>query len=245
MGAGGDSIGGGGVSDIVRYQEHGLDLACRLEDGQAWVTIAQLAELFGVDRSVVEKHVNNILLEKELEPSTCASFAQVQTEGTREVNRQVRHVAQDMALHVGYRVRSERGADFRRWATAIVKGEASSLAMQPASAAQQALAMAQALVDIEQRQLAQDSRLVLVERALEQQGIQDAGFGYYSVLGWSKRRGLKLDAVKATKVGKRATAVCKANGWHIGSVADARFGSVHTYPEEALDLAWQEIGRSA
>jgi len=219
-----------------------LDLACRLEDGQAWVTIAQLAELFGVDRSVVDKHVNNILKDGELSESVCARFAQTASDGK---SYQTRHVTQDMALHVGYRVRSERGADFRRWATAIVKGEAPSLAMQPASAAQQALAMAQALVDIEQRQLAQDSRLELVERALEQQGLQDAGFGYYSVLGWSKRRGLKLDAVKATKVGKRATAVCKANGWHIGSVADARFGSVHTYPEEALDLAWSEIGRSA
>lgn len=233
------------MSDIVRYQEHGIDLACRVEDGQAWVTIAQLAELFGVDRRTIEQHVQNILAESEL-PETSAKeyFAQVaHGSGTRSVK--LRHVNQDMALHVGYRVRSERGADFRRWATAIVKGEAPSLAMQPASAAQQALAMAQALVDIEQRQLAQDSRLVLVERALEQQGIQDAGFGYYSVLGWSKRRALKLDAVKATKVGKRATAVCKANGWHIGSVADARFGSVHTYPEEALDLAWSEIGRSA
>jgi len=230
------------VSDIVRYQEHGLDLACRLEDGQAWVTIAQLAELFNVDRRTVGEHVGNIIKEGELTEAACREFRQTASDGK---SYSYRHLNQDMALHVGYRVRSERGADFRRWATAIVKGEAPSLAMQPASAAQQALAMAQALVDIEQRQLAQDSRLELVERALEQQGIQDAGFGYYSVLGWSKRRGLKLDAVKATKVGKRATAVCKANGWHIGSVADARFGSVHTYPEEALDLAWQEVGRSA
>jgi len=230
------------VSDIVRYQEHGLDLACRLEDGQAWVTIAQLAELFGVHTRTVREHVENILKDMELPEAVVKDFLTTASDGK---NYQMRHVTQDMALHVGYRVRSERGADFRRWATAIVKGEAPSLAMQPASAAQQALAMAQALVDIEQRQLAQDSRLVLVERALEQRGIQDAGFGYYSVLGWSKRRGLKLDAVKATKVGKRATAVCKANGWHIGSVADARFGSVHTYPEEALDLAWSEIGRSA
>jgi len=108
-------------TEIVRYTEHGLDLACRLDGDQMWPTIAQVAELFGIDRSVVEKHINNILNEGELQMATCASFAQVRTEGKRRVSRVVRHVNQEMVLHVGYRVRSPRGADFRRWATEMIK----------------------------------------------------------------------------------------------------------------------------
>ena len=113
--------------EIVTYQEHGLRLETRFEDGQAWATIAQLAELFGIDRRTIERHIENILAEKELPRSTSTEFVEVRTEGNRSVNRSIQHVNQEMALHVGYRVRSERGSEFRRWATAIIKGEAPSL----------------------------------------------------------------------------------------------------------------------
>lgn len=56
----------------------------------AWLTQAKIAELFGVDRSVVTKHLRNIYEERELDKkSTCANFAQVQTEGKRQVTREI------------------------------------------------------------------------------------------------------------------------------------------------------------
>jgi hypothetical protein len=70
---------------IIKYQENGLDLACRMEDGQAWLTYAQTAELFGVETQAITKHVMHILAENELDKSTCSSFEQVQTEGNRSV----------------------------------------------------------------------------------------------------------------------------------------------------------------
>jgi hypothetical protein len=119
------------MTSIVRYQEHGLDLDCRLEGEQAWLTVAQTANLFGTSAQNIEQHRDAIIAEKELESSTTKQYLVVRTEGDREVSRKVWHLNQDMVLHIGYRVRSDRGADFRRWATAVIKGEAPPLA-QPA-----------------------------------------------------------------------------------------------------------------
>ena len=110
---------------IVKYKEHGLDLDCRVEDGQAWMTVKQVAELFNVAERTVQEHVQHILAEDELGEATTRTIRVVQTEGNRSVNRDLTHLDQDMVLHIGYRVRSERGSEFRRWATMVLKGEAS------------------------------------------------------------------------------------------------------------------------
>lgn len=84
-----------------------------------WATQQQMADLFGVDRSVVAKHVQNIFSDNELDqgPATCAKIAQVRSEGSRQVTREVEHYSLDMILAVGYRVSSKKATDFRRWAT--------------------------------------------------------------------------------------------------------------------------------
>ena len=83
-----------------------------------WATQAQIADVFGVERSVVTKHIRNIYKEKELEQkATCAKFAQVQTEGSRVVERSLEHYNLDTIISVGYRVNSKTATQFRQWAT--------------------------------------------------------------------------------------------------------------------------------
>lgn len=103
---------------LVYSTEKGLQLAIRYEGDALWLTQAQIADLFGVDRSVVTKHIANVYAERELDAeSTSAKIAQVRREGARTVERQVEHYALDMVISVGYRVSSAKATLFRRWAT--------------------------------------------------------------------------------------------------------------------------------
>ena len=86
-----------------------------------WLSQKQMAELFGVDRSVIAKHIKNILAEEELDSSTCAKIAQVGQEGDREVTRQIDFFNLDMVIAVGYRVSSAKATQFRIWATERLK----------------------------------------------------------------------------------------------------------------------------
>lgn len=87
-----------------------------------WLRVEEMAELFDRDRSVIQRHIKNIFKEDELEQnSTCAKFAQVQNEGNRSVERIFDYYNLDMIISVGYRVKSQRGIAFRKWATSILK----------------------------------------------------------------------------------------------------------------------------
>lgn len=93
-----------------------------LRDENIWLTQAKIAELFGVERSVVTKHLQNIFQEGELDKdSTCAKIAQVQTEGLRQVTRDVEFYNLDVIISVGYRVNSTQATHFRIWATERLK----------------------------------------------------------------------------------------------------------------------------
>jgi hypothetical protein len=93
-----------------------------LRDETVWLTQAKIAELFGVERSVVTKHLQNVFQEGELDKnSTCAKIAQVQTEGQRQVNRNVEFYNLDAIISVGYRVNSRQATHFRIWATQVLK----------------------------------------------------------------------------------------------------------------------------
>lgn len=87
-----------------------------------WATQAQIAEVFGVERSVITKHIGNIYEENELEErGTSAKIALVQTEGKRVVERPVEHYNLDVILSVGYRVNSKTATQFRQWATKTLR----------------------------------------------------------------------------------------------------------------------------
>lgn len=90
---------------------------------EVWLTRQQMAQLFGRDVKTIGKHVNNALKEElsGIANRTVAKFATAQTEGEREVIRQVEHYGIDVILSVGYRVKSQRGIEFRAWANGILR----------------------------------------------------------------------------------------------------------------------------
>src|SRR6201989_1265958 len=111
------------VGQLLIYQDGGLNLQVRLDGQTVWLTQLQLAELFQTTKQNISLHIANILEEKELEEAaTVKKYLTVQLEGSRQVQRQVEHYSLDMILAVGYRVRSQRGTQFRQWATTRLGG---------------------------------------------------------------------------------------------------------------------------
>lgn len=103
---------------LIYRTEKGIKVELRYEGETLWMTQAQIAELFGVDRSVVTKHLANIYESGELDPgATSAKIAQVRREGERDVTRQVETYNLDAVISIGYRVSSQQGTQFRKWAT--------------------------------------------------------------------------------------------------------------------------------
>lgn len=99
-----------------------IQLNVKLEKDTVWLTQSQMANLFGIDRTVIVRHIRNIYKSEELcENVTCAKNAQVQKEGKRIVKRTISYYNLDMILSVGYRVNSKNATQFRIWATSILK----------------------------------------------------------------------------------------------------------------------------
>jgi hypothetical protein len=98
------------------------DLTVDRDNQTVWATQQQIADLFGVGRTAIGKHLKKIYDSKELEPeATSAKMALVRIEGGREVSRDVDHYNLDVILAVGYRVASQKASDFRRWATEVLR----------------------------------------------------------------------------------------------------------------------------
>lgn len=116
--------------EMVIYQTEGgqTKIEVRLEGETLWLTQAGLAEVYQTTVPNINIHIKNIYEEGELdEDSTVKDYLIVQTEGSRQVNRQVKHYNLDMIISVGYRIKSRVATHFRRWATEqlreyIVKG---------------------------------------------------------------------------------------------------------------------------
>jgi hypothetical protein len=109
--------------EIIIYQapDGTTNLDVRLEDETVWINRQQMAQLFDRDIKTVGKHINNALKEELYGLSTIAKFATVQFEGNRKVERNVEYYNLDMVLSVGYRVKSNRGIQFRQWANIVLK----------------------------------------------------------------------------------------------------------------------------
>lgn len=106
------------TGDIMIYNmDDGTpSLEVRLENDTVWLTQQQIAQLFGVDRSNVNRHLNNIYSEGELDGDrTSAKIAQVRKEGIRTVKRQVPLYNLDAILSVGYRITTKTATKFRIW----------------------------------------------------------------------------------------------------------------------------------
>ena len=107
---------------LFQTQSGETKIEVRLSNETVWLTADQMAELFQRDRSTIQRHIKRIYNEGELAAdSTCAFFAQVQTEGVRQVERKTPIYNLDMIISVGYSVNSHRGVQFRQWATQVLK----------------------------------------------------------------------------------------------------------------------------
>jgi hypothetical protein len=110
------------ANEIILYQpDSTVKLELRLENETVWLNRQQMAALFGRDIKTICKHINNALAEELAGFPTVANFATVQIEGNREVERSVESYNLDMILSVGYRVKSQRGIQFRIWANRVLK----------------------------------------------------------------------------------------------------------------------------
>lgn len=110
---------GPGAGEFLLYQtEDGQSrIQCRLEQDTLWLSQAQMAELFQTSPQNITLHLKAIYDEDELsEAATCKDYLQVRSEGNRSISRQIKHYRLDAVLAVGFRVRSHRGTQFRRWA---------------------------------------------------------------------------------------------------------------------------------
>jgi hypothetical protein len=116
--------------ELILYttEDGKVEVQLRAEGGTVWITQAEMAALFQTTPQNITQHVKAIYAEGELLPeATCKERLQVRQEGSRGVKRALKHYNLDMILAVGYRVRSHRGTQFRRWATThlreyLVKG---------------------------------------------------------------------------------------------------------------------------
>ena len=106
--------------ELVIYQteDQQTRIQVRLEDESVWMTQTAISELFQTSVANINIHLKNIFEEGELDDhSTIKEYLIVQNEGNREVQRKVKHYNLETILAVGYRVRSHRGTQFRKWAT--------------------------------------------------------------------------------------------------------------------------------
>lgn len=106
--------------EIYRSQDGSVQLNVKLENETVWLTQSQMAELFGRDRTVITRHINNCYKEGELDRhTTCAKFAHMGKDQDQTYETTMYNL--DVIISVGYRVKSVQGTRFRQWATSVLK----------------------------------------------------------------------------------------------------------------------------
>ena len=108
----------GKTNEVVLFEteDKKISLSVPLEQDTVWLTQAQMTELFSVDRTVITRHVNKVFKENELDKKS-----NVQKMHITNADRPVQFYSLDVIISVGYRVKSQRGVEFRRWANKILK----------------------------------------------------------------------------------------------------------------------------
>ena len=107
---------------VYNTEDGNAKIEVRLENENVWLTQQQMAELYQSSRTNIVEHIKHIYEEQELdESSTCRKFRQVQTEGKRQVSREMPFYNLDMIISLGYRIKSRIATKFRIWATERLK----------------------------------------------------------------------------------------------------------------------------
>jgi death-on-curing family protein len=108
--------------ELYKTDDGETQIEVRFNKETVWLTLNQLSALYGRDKSVISRHLNNIFKNGELSYSaTVVKNATVQTEGKRQVEREIEYFSLDAIISVGYRVNSKQGTQFRIWATKRLK----------------------------------------------------------------------------------------------------------------------------
>ena len=114
-------------NEIILYQNEKLAerVEVRIEDETVWLTIDQMSLLFGRDRTVINRHINKIFKEGELQKDMVSAFFALTTQhgaikGKTQTNK-VTFYNLDVIISVGYRVKSKQGTQFRIWANGVLK----------------------------------------------------------------------------------------------------------------------------
>ena len=106
--------------EIYTAPDNSIQLQVKLDQDTVWLTQEQMSLLFGRDRTVISRHIRNIYTERELsEDITCAKFAHMGIEGDQSYETTLYNL--DVIISVGYRVKSQRGVQFRKWANKVLK----------------------------------------------------------------------------------------------------------------------------
>lgn len=112
-------------NEIVLFENQEVKLEVNMKDETVWLNTEQLAQLFGRDRTVITRHINNIFNDNELNRNeVCAKFAHTTQHGSLSNKTQTREIDYynlDVIISVGYRVKSKNGVIFRKWANKILK----------------------------------------------------------------------------------------------------------------------------
>lgn len=110
------------MNEIIIFENQKIKLEVNIEEDNVWLSREQMMKLFNSSRTNIIDHIKNIYEEEELEElSTCRDFRQVQKEGNRNVSRTIKLYNLDVIISVGYRVKSQNGVIFRKWANHILK----------------------------------------------------------------------------------------------------------------------------
>ena len=108
-------------NEITIFENQNIRLEVNVKDETVWLNTNQIAQLFDRDVKTIRKHINNALKEELNDEVTVAKFATVQIEGQRKVTRNIEYYNLDMIISVGYRVKSNNGIIFRKWANKVLK----------------------------------------------------------------------------------------------------------------------------
>ena len=111
-------------NQIAFYQapDGSVNIEVLYAEENIWLSQKRMAELFSTTPQNITQHLNNIYIDREVDQkATCKEFLQVQEEGSRKVERSISFYSLEAIIAVGYRVNSERGTQFRQWATGILK----------------------------------------------------------------------------------------------------------------------------
>lgn len=102
--------------EIYRSQDGSVQLNVKLENETVWLSANQMALLFSRDEKTIRKHINNVFVDEEVERDNNTQFLRVDG-----VKQPVAYYSLDVIISVGYRVKSQQGVQFRRWATNVLK----------------------------------------------------------------------------------------------------------------------------